>query len=108
MRVVAAENLEVRAGQAFNDDGTVRTSGNPNFDGDPSNYVEYDSNSAFFDPGLGIADLRILTSTTLRPRQSAVAIKTSKDVEIQVATYVDTTVTFTDIVQIENDGTDPV
>lgn len=47
MRVVVAEDLEVRAGQAFNDDGIINTS---NGDITPSNYVEYASNTDFFDP----------------------------------------------------------
>ena len=46
MRVVVADGLEVRAGQAFNDDGSINTA-NGNIT--PSNYVEYATNSTFFD-----------------------------------------------------------
>jgi hypothetical protein len=46
MRVVVDKRLEVRAGQAFNDDGKINAnSGNTN----QSNYVEYASNESFFE-----------------------------------------------------------
>lgn len=112
MRVVVAENLEVRAGQAFNDDGTVRSSSHPDFDGDPSNYVEYASNTSFFDPssdpepqGLDAIDSDVLPVATVNSRDQNV----NENVEIQVATDIDTTsVTFEDILEIENNGTESV
>lgn len=106
MRVVVAEDLEVRAGQAFNDDGTINTS---NGDITPSNYVEYASNTDFFDPssdpepqGLVDIDSNDLPVATVNRRDSNV----NGDVKIQVAVNVDTTsVTFNDILEIENKGT---
>jgi hypothetical protein len=109
MRVVVAEDLEVRAGQAFNDDGTINTS---NGDITPSNYVEYASNTDFFDPssdpepqGLVDIDSDDLPVATVNRRDSNV----NGDVKIQVAVNVDTnSVTFNDILEIENKGTSSV
>ncbi|WP_280586253.1 hypothetical protein [Halorubrum sp. Boch-26] len=108
MRVVVAENLEVRAGQAFNDDGSVK-SNHPSPNGNSENYVEYASNTSFFDagPNGGLEDIDTddLPVATVNRRDQNV----NGDVKIQVATNVDTTtVTFTDILEIENKGTDAV
>lgn len=109
MRVIVAENLEVRAGQAFEDDGTINTS---NGDITPSNYVEYASNPSFFDPssdpepqGLADIDSDDLPVATVNRRDNNV----NGDVKIQVAVNVDTTsVRFNDILEIENKGTSSV
>lgn len=107
MRVVVDEGLEVRAGQAFNDDGSVRDP-HPN-NGDSDNYVPYDSNSSFFDPGPsgGLEDIDAddLPVATVNRRDQNV----NGDVKIQVATDVDTTsVRFYDILEIVNNSADRV
>jgi hypothetical protein len=109
MRVVADKRLEVRAGQAFNDDGTINTN---NGDITPSNYVEYASNTDFFDPssdpepqGLVDIDSNDLPVATVNRRDQNV----NGDVKIQVAVDVDTnSVRFTDILEIENNSTNSV
>jgi hypothetical protein len=109
MRVVVADGLEVRAGQAFNDDGSINTA-NGNIT--PSNYVEYATNSTFFDlssdpepQGLVDIDSDDLPVATVNRRDENV----NEDVKIQVATSIDTTsVTFHDILEIKNNGTSPV
>jgi len=109
MRVVVADGLEVRAGQAFNDDGSINTA-NGNIT--PSNYVEYATNSTFFDlssdpepQGLVDIDSDDLPVATVNRRDQNI----NGNVKIQVATDVDTTsVTFHDILEIENNGTNPV
>jgi hypothetical protein len=108
MRVVVAENLEVRAGQAFNNDGTIK-SNHPDSNGNPNNFVKYASNSSFFDagPSGGLEDIDTddLPVATVNRRDQNV----NEDVKIQVATDVDTTsVTFHDILEIVNNGTDSV
>lgn len=111
MRVVVDKRLEVRAGQAFNDDGTINANnGNIN----QSNYVEYASNETFFenssnpDPEeLVDIDNNDLPVATVNRRDENI----NEDVKIQVAVNVDTTndsVTFTDILEIENNSTDSV
>ena len=109
MRVVVAKGLEVRAGQAFKDDGTINKS---NGDIDEDNYVKYASKPNFFDlssdpdpQGLDDIDSDDLPVATVNRRDQNV----NGDVKIQVAVNVDTnSVRFTDILEIENKGTSSV
>jgi len=109
MRVVVADGLELRAGQAFNDDGSINTA---NGDITPANYVEYGTNSTFFDLSSdpepqGFVDIgrdNLPVATVNRRDQNV-----NQDVKIQIATNVNTTsVTFNHILEIENNRTDPV
>jgi len=109
MRVVVDKRLEVRAGQAFNDGGTINANnGNVN----QSNYTEYVSNETFFENSSNLdpeelvdIDSDDLPVATVNRRDQNV----NGDVIIQVAVDVDTTsVTFNDILEIENQTEDSV
>lgn len=101
MRVRVAEDLEVRAGQAFEDDGTVRS-------GFGEKYVEFSDNDSFFGQNEGLEDITTddLPVATVNRRDENV----NADVNIQLAVPIngDDVITFEDILEVENRGTGAV
>jgi hypothetical protein len=102
-RVIATENLDAAAGDAFNTDGTVNQS-NPTAD----QYVEYDSNDTFYDGSGGLSDISRseIPVATVNERQTNL----NGDVDIQAAISIsnDTdTPIFEDILQVENPTNSP-
>jgi len=100
MRVAVAPELEVRAGQAFDDDGSVREE----FEDD---FVEFESNDSFFE-GDGLEDIERddLPVATVNRRDENI----NDGVELQVAVPLilegdeEDKHTFEDILEIENRG----
>jgi hypothetical protein len=99
LSVVVDERLEVRAGQAFNDDGTVK----PSY---TDRYVPYENNSSFFNDssgGLVDIDQSDVPVATVNRRDN----NQNQDVEIQTAISIENdldTPIFEDILEIENYG----
>lgn len=98
---IVDENLEVKAGAAFNDDGTVRSSYE-------DQYVSYPSNDSFFQSGSDPLDdisRDDAPVATVSPRDTTV----NDELEIKVAISIENstdTFLFEDILRIENNGGD--
>lgn len=99
LSLVVDERLEVRAGQAFTDDGSVKSEYT-------DQYVPYESNQSFFneqDDVLADIDKVELPVATVNSREQYI----NGDVEIQTAISLDMvseTFTFEDILEVENYG----
>lgn len=101
LSIVVDERLEVRAGKAFNDDGSVKNESKYT-----DQYVPYDENSSFFDEQDDVlADIKkdeIPIATVNRRDEN-----TNDDVKIQTAISIDNntdTFQFENILEIENYG----
>lgn len=115
LRVVVSEGLEVRAGQAFNDDGSVNTG---NEDIDPDNYIDprktgdtvgedfYDGDElgpVFDDPD---TDPPLATVSARSGNESHAGV--NDELEIYVVPTLDEETEFTDLLEIVNLGNTPV
>jgi hypothetical protein len=98
-RVVSAEDLEVRAGPAFNDDGSVRS-------GYTDRYVAYEdtAESMFFDNSGGLNEITTddIPVATVNARENNVNNELSLETAISLG---DDGVIFEDILEIANVGT---
>jgi len=101
LSIVVDERLEVRAGKAFNDDGSVKKS-EDNYD----NYVPYDGNNSFFtDQSGGLDDINKSDApvATVNRRDGNI----NDGIRIQTAISVENgkeTPVFEDILEVENYG----
>jgi hypothetical protein len=101
MTAIVEENLELKAGAAFNDDGTVR-------DAYQDQYVSYPSHDSFFQDGSDpLADISRdeVPVATVSPRDTTV----NDEVEMQVALSIENstdTFLFEDFLRITNNGGD--
>ena len=101
LSIVVDERIEVRAGQAFNDDGSIKNKSKYT-----SRYVPYDTNSSFFDEQNDVlADIERenLPVATVNSRDKNV----NGNVKIQTAIPLDigtNTFLFEDILELENYG----
>jgi hypothetical protein len=98
---IVEENLEVKAGDAFNDDGTVRSSYE-------DQYVPYPSNDSFFQDGSDPLDdisRDDAPVATVSPRNTTVNDSLKLKVALSIENTTDTFL-FEDILTIENNGGD--
>jgi len=101
INAIVDENLEVKAGAAFDDDGTVRSSYE-------DQYVAYPSNDSFFQSGSDPLDdisRDDAPVATVSPRDTTV----NDELEIKVALSIENstdTFLFEDILRVENNGGD--
>lgn len=101
INAIVDQNLEVKAGAAFNDDGTVRSSYE-------DQYVSYPSNDSFFQSGSDPLDdisRDDAPVATVSPRDTTV----NDELEIKVALSIENntdTFLFEDILRVENNGGD--
>ena len=98
---IVEENLEVKAGAAFNDDGTVRSSYE-------DQYVPYPSNDSFFQDGsdpLNDISRDDAPVATVSPRDTTVNDELDMKVALSIENSTDTFL-FEDFLRVENNGGD--
>lgn len=101
MTAIVEENLELKAGAAFNDDGTVR-------DAYQDQYVSYPSHDSFFQDGSDpLADISRdeVPVATVSPRDTTVDDELEMQVALSIENSTDTFL-FEDFLRITNNGGD--
>jgi len=105
INAIVDQNLEVKAGAAFNDDGTVRSGEDKDYE---DQYVSYPSNDSFFQSGSDPLDdisRDDAPVATVSPRDSTVNDELDIKVALSIENSIDTFL-FEDMLRVKNNGGD--